>query len=308
MSLKITADSESHDIIDNSNKQSTIDETYSEILNKSSSITSSSEGLFAIWHWLRVVTSELCSIYWADKTAEYLQWYMNNGETWKGELGNLFDFISFIEPNKKERIELYNKLSEQSLENIVHNEKNTDWYFDDRYPASYKLDLSWIISEWKNLDTVLWKISNFKNIGDFRFHTSHLEEFWFYEKLWKSDWNVIKLLNELRAVFVDEEEVKLWREIEPLLVKLEQRLMSLKEKLHQIDLNLLNSASKSRDDFNANFSLENNEELDDLVRSWIEAFKNNIVNLQKSADDMKNIIEQDMQDLNEKKSSLLHIR
>lgn len=294
--------------LQNWNKESTIDVTYNEILNKSSLISSSSEGLFNILKWLHVVTSELCIIYWTEKTAEYLHWYMNSEEIWKGNFGNLFDFISYIEPNKKERTKLYKKLSEQSLENIVHNEKNTDWYFDNESPAAYKLKLSWAIAEWKNLDTLLWKISNFKSIFDFSFHTSDLERFWFYEKLWKSDWNIIKLLNELRKVLVNEEEEKLETEIEPLLVKIEQRLILLKKEINQIEQNLLHSANQSRDDFNSNFSLKSTDELDDLVKSWIEAFKNHMENLQKSADDIKYRIQKEVQDLNEKKSFLLHIK
>lgn len=294
--------------IDNLNKERTIDETYNEILNKSSILRWESERLFWMWKWLKVVVSELCIVYWSDKIAEYLQWYMNDIEMKEWKRGNLFDFIAFIEPNKKERTLLYDKLSEQSLENIVCTEEKKSREYYNSYPASYKLDFQWTIAEWKHLDTLLWKMSNFKCIWNFQFSAHTLEQFWFYEKLWESDWDVIKLLNELRNVLVSEEEVKLWTEIEPLLVKLEQRLTSLKEEVTQIDLNLLHSANKARDDFNANFSLESTDELDALVSSWLDAFKKSMKNLQKSVDDIKNRIEKEVQDLNEKKSSLLNIR
>ena len=287
-------------------KQSTLEEEYNWILEESSIIKSNGEILFVMFRSFNVVIKELSEIYWTDKVIWYLKEFMSD----KNEQdNNLFEFIQFIEPDKKRRQELYEKLLVEWEKNasLINDEEPLDGYYD-MSSHQYANSVKQAVAEWQNLDTLIWKFSNFKHLFDFVFNGEMLEDFWFYEKLQELNWDVVKVMQELREVFVSERKEKLNERIIPLLSILDQKLVTLRKWFDQINSDLLDSVNETREGFNDSFPVSGVEEIDELMQSWIDALKQNIENLQKSADETRERIENDIKEMEEKRTSLLKIK
>ncbi len=288
------------------NTTSSLEDKYNKILYESSNIKTNWEILSTVFDWLKVLIKELCDEYWTDRIVWLLREFLSDENE---QDNNLFDFIKFIEPNKIKRWELYKRLLDlwEETANWFKDEVSLNWYYNDFSSSHYKLMVKSTVSEWKNLDTVLWKISNFKNSFDFRFNGEMLDYFWFYEKLRELNWDVISTLEDLRHIFVTWRQNELNDKISPLLEELGNKLSDLENDINEAESELLKSVNKARADFNENFSISSLEEVDDLTQSWIDAFKQSIEKLRESAENIKSRIEQEKKEAEEKRDMLLRI-
>jgi len=289
-----------------SNKIPSFEDRFQEVLNESSTIRWNSETLFEIFDWLKVLIKELRDEYWTDRIVWLLRGFLSDENE---QDNNLFEFIKFIEPNKSKRWELYKRLLDlwKETANWFEDEVSMNWYYSDFSSSHYKLMVTQAIAEWENLDTILWNFSNFKNLFDFRFNGEMLDDFRFYEKLQELNWDVISTLEQLRNIFVIWRQNELNNKISPLLEELEEKISDLKKAINKTESELLESVAKARKDFSESFPIESLDELDKLRKSWIEAFKQSIDELKKSAENIKSIIEQEKKETEEKRDMLLRI-